>query len=281
MILRLSGKLAKKLSTVPDEAIPAHGNPFLDWSGHVFRVGRVQYILLTNTRSLYSVLFPGRGITRPDLYEEHAREQIRLQLERDGFGWMHDRFLAPDPEAVSYSRALNRHVTGSMNDMIFHAGFLIEEKEMSLDEVTHFLNHMPMSYLEDVYPDRSLEALAREMVWDRLAVCGAPLMVRAEEDNLDSTDVSGGLSLSPDPELLLVSLEDACRELGRPTAESGTQRPREATQALLLALKLHFPSFFEEHLAGRELYEDVLSDPVHGRIIRMKRVAAASLADYL
>lgn len=126
-----------------------------------------------------------------------------------------------------------------------------------------------------------LEIAARPVDWDRLAVCGAPLMVHEETAELEPTYVSGDLLAPPDAETLLASLRDACREFhGRPF-EPGDQRRREAVHSLLLALKLHFPGFFEEHLAGVEMYEEVLSDPISGRMIRMTREAAATLASYL
>jgi transcriptional regulator with XRE-family HTH domain len=129
--------------------------------------------------------------------------------------------------------------------------------------------------------DLRLEIEARPVDWDRLAACGTPLMVREGTAELEPTYASDDLSALPDAETLLASLRHACRELhGRP-AESADQRKREAVHSLLLALKLHFPSFFEKHLAGVEMYEEVLSDPISGRTIRMTRQAASALARYL
>jgi len=63
MILRLSTKLAAKIHEAPKVCVSPDANPFTDWSAHVFTAGRTQYILLTNTSSLYSVVTLGRGIT--------------------------------------------------------------------------------------------------------------------------------------------------------------------------------------------------------------------------
>ncbi|NOZ21562.1 MAG: hypothetical protein GXP25_10795 [Planctomycetes bacterium] len=41
----------------------ANPNPFADWPAHLFAADRVQYILATNTPSLYSMAIHGRGIT--------------------------------------------------------------------------------------------------------------------------------------------------------------------------------------------------------------------------
>jgi hypothetical protein len=63
MIFRLSAKLGKKLKFSPTEVLPAHTNPFADWSAHLFTADRAQYILISNTISLYSRVIFGRGIT--------------------------------------------------------------------------------------------------------------------------------------------------------------------------------------------------------------------------
>ncbi len=62
-IIRVSGKLGKKIGRSPDQETLMHKNPYLDWSVHLFRADRIQYILMTNTASLYSALIYGRVIT--------------------------------------------------------------------------------------------------------------------------------------------------------------------------------------------------------------------------
>ena len=45
---------------------PPPDDPLTDWSSHLFVAGRVQYILLSHTGSLYSAVMYGRGITDVD-----------------------------------------------------------------------------------------------------------------------------------------------------------------------------------------------------------------------
>ena len=54
MILRLSQKLATKIKagTLPEK--PLDENPYADWSCHLFTADRTQYIIMSNTKSLYS-----------------------------------------------------------------------------------------------------------------------------------------------------------------------------------------------------------------------------------
>ena len=62
MIFRLSQKLAEKIKEAPSRSLPPDPNPYADWSAHLFTAERTQYIILTNTPSLYSAVVYGRGI---------------------------------------------------------------------------------------------------------------------------------------------------------------------------------------------------------------------------
>lgn len=63
MILRLSTKLNTKIKAGTLKSMPLDENPYADWSCHLFTADRAQYILMTNTQSLYSSVMFGRGIT--------------------------------------------------------------------------------------------------------------------------------------------------------------------------------------------------------------------------
>ena len=69
MIFRLSEKLKAKVKAGTLATVPLDENPFADWSAGLFLVGRSQYILVTNTKSLYSTVLAGKGVTtkRPSL----------------------------------------------------------------------------------------------------------------------------------------------------------------------------------------------------------------------
>jgi hypothetical protein len=57
MIFRLTHKLAKKIRIAPLQNLPPDRNPFIDWTAHLFTAERVQYLIVTNTTSLYSLAF--------------------------------------------------------------------------------------------------------------------------------------------------------------------------------------------------------------------------------
>ena len=64
MIFRLSQGLATKIKEGTLPSLPLGDNPFADWSAQLFVADRTQYVLLSNTQSLYSTVIYGKGITR-------------------------------------------------------------------------------------------------------------------------------------------------------------------------------------------------------------------------
>ncbi len=146
MIFRLSHKLNAKVKAGPWAALPLHENPFADWSAGLFVAGRTQYILLSNTKSLYSTVMYGRGIT-DDTFIVRALRNIREFLAADGQEFVYRRFILPETGAVRFAGALNRSVTGSMNDLIAHATAWLAEGDRSPHDVGVRLNDVLLSAL--------------------------------------------------------------------------------------------------------------------------------------
>ncbi len=121
MIFRLSQKLNTKIKAGALRALPLHENPFADWSAHLFVAGRTQYVLLSNTKSLYSTVMYGKGVTTDSHFIERALGGIREFTEADGQAFVYHRLIVPATASVRFAKALDRSVTGSMNDLIKHA----------------------------------------------------------------------------------------------------------------------------------------------------------------
>jgi len=64
--------------------------------------------------------------------------------------FIYRKFIAPSAGTVSFAKALNRSVTGSMNDHIHAAKFMLAD-DMAPTEIGYRLNETPMSAL--VGPD--------------------------------------------------------------------------------------------------------------------------------
>ena len=117
MIFRLSQKLSAKIEEGTLPGLPLDVNPFADWSASLFVADRAQYILLSNTRSLYSTVMYGKGITNDGYFIERALSNIREFMEADGQEFIYHRFIVPATASVRFAKAVDRSVTGSTNGM--------------------------------------------------------------------------------------------------------------------------------------------------------------------
>jgi hypothetical protein len=92
MILRISQKLNTKIKAGKLADMPLDENPYADWSCHLFTADRTQCIILTNTKSLYSCVMYGKGITDDGRFIERVLSTIREFTEDDGqaFVYTHD-----------------------------------------------------------------------------------------------------------------------------------------------------------------------------------------------
>jgi len=161
MIFRLTLKLAKKIGIAPLPAIPYDNNRnrILDWNAHLFTAQRIQYIILTNTVSLYSIVMQGRGITNDKKFIREALSCMHDFMIIDGNKVMYENFIEPESKTIYFSKIVDRRVSGSMNDFIFQAKVDLIEGHKQPFDVSLRLNESPMSYLNYSHPRNEFRKL--------------------------------------------------------------------------------------------------------------------------
>ena len=165
MIFRLSQKLATKLKEGSLASLPLDENPYADWSAHLFTVARTQYIIVTNTKALYSVVMYGKGITDYSDFISRALSALREFMEGDSQSFVYQRLIAPTSGNVRFAKALDPSVTGSINELVKFATFYLEDGETSPHDVGFKLNDVLLSALalskKDAYgkPREAFKAL--------------------------------------------------------------------------------------------------------------------------
>jgi len=167
MIMRITAKLGKKIGISPKVALPAEPNPYTDWTANIFRAPRTEYIVLTNTHSLYSVIMPGAGITNEGAFVKRAFSYLSELLINDGDEFVLKRLVAPAFASVSFSKNINRAVIGSMNDLVLLAKYMLMEGELPLLELSFKLNMAPMSYLKHKRPRDVFSSMGIELEHSR------------------------------------------------------------------------------------------------------------------
>jgi len=89
----------------------------------------------------------GKGATSDSHFIEVTLDGIKELLADQGHESAYRRFIAPSVESVHFAKALDRSVTGSINDMIKHATYWLNDGDLSPHEIGIRLNEIPMSAL--------------------------------------------------------------------------------------------------------------------------------------
>jgi Domain of unknown function (DUF6933) len=123
------------------EALASSG-AFGDWYVHLVRFGRYEFALATSERCLLTMLLPARGL-RTSLVPSF-RAALESLLGRLGVPEEQVSREVAAMEPVSFARATNRRVLGSMNDFAFQAAHYLARGE-DLLTIADRLAHAPMS----------------------------------------------------------------------------------------------------------------------------------------
>ena len=122
MILHLSKQLATRLKCpFSMEGMPVIQTGRLDsWSGHCFRVGRIEYVLMMNDACLISILMPAKGLTSVESFFEAFLPRVAKVWEEHG-----GSFDSLNQEVIILKRS-NKSLIGSMNEAIKMIKFYAE-----------------------------------------------------------------------------------------------------------------------------------------------------------
>jgi hypothetical protein len=148
VIFRLTRRLAAKLGVEPVPSLPSAGNPLHDWTGHLFVAGRGQYIIVTNSVTLYSVVIPGGECRTAGTFVGAFTEELGGVLNRDGLGLLSSGVIPDLSKNLIFCRASDRRALGSINDFVFGAKVYIIEAGLPLPEVSRRLNQTPMKLIK-------------------------------------------------------------------------------------------------------------------------------------
>jgi hypothetical protein len=162
MIMRITAKLGKKIGKVPLKVLPLEKNPYADWSAHLFYAGHAQYILITNTVSLYSMVMFGKGITTDYRFLDQLTLRMSDFIRWDGHEVIYERLVIPSMNRFFFSKALNQTVTGSMNDLVRLAKHHLADGTVSPFDVSFLLNKTPMKSLKFLNPKEAFKKLGEK-----------------------------------------------------------------------------------------------------------------------
>lgn len=164
MILRFSTKLGGKIHEVPSTTAEFDGGYFADWSGHLFRFDRTQYILVVNSHSLFSTTIYGRGVTDFNTFFSSWSAQLRELHSDYGLKEIYDCQVAPTMGNIRISKVGNRSITGSLNELCIQAKSYLGQSDLSPYDISIRLNNVPMSAIDMKSPLDYYRSLTPQIV---------------------------------------------------------------------------------------------------------------------
>jgi hypothetical protein len=140
---------------------PASSGVLGDWYVHLVRFGRSEFAIATSERCLLTMLLPARELRRSLVPNLH--ESLRALLERLNVPEEQVSRELGAMQPVTFARATNRRVLGSMNDLAFQAGHHLA-RGGDLATLAERLAHTPMSAIGEKpghlgFPDMLARAL--------------------------------------------------------------------------------------------------------------------------
>jgi len=160
MVLRATTKFAERLKIQSLEKYDGKVSAFDEWYAHVFIAERIQYILLTNAYSLYSCVFPAKGVTNLRTFADVSYYWLTETMRKDGCGELVNRFIAQGDEVTAVYATNNRGVLGSMNDMVSQTKFFIYNLQLPQEEISSRLNGTVYKHIKYKRPVKILKQMA-------------------------------------------------------------------------------------------------------------------------
>jgi hypothetical protein len=161
MVLRATNKLARKLKIQSLQKYGQKVSAFEEWYGHLFTADRIQYILLTNAYSLYSCVFPAKGVTTLRAFADLSGYWLTEVIKNDGCDDIIRRIVIQSYETIDVYATNNKGVLGSMNDMIANSKFYLSEYNLNPIKISKQLNDMPFGYLKYKNPSVVINEMER------------------------------------------------------------------------------------------------------------------------
>ena len=113
-----------------------------EWYFNTLIIERKHYFLLTESKSLYSILIYAFGLNTQEKFEISLAKNIAKAIGQMNFGFSEVNF---EIKEVMYAKTINKAILGSQNDLIYMAKTIPFK---SIDETMARINETPMSYLK-------------------------------------------------------------------------------------------------------------------------------------
>ncbi|MBC8549865.1 MAG: hypothetical protein H8D23_09450 [Candidatus Brocadiales bacterium] len=143
----MTANLAKRITVKPVSNVKRSQEPHLDWHANMFKLGRSQMIIVTNSVCLVSFVFGGAGMNDPSTFSKQVINHLVDYIRNWNLEEYADMFNKINPEEIVIAKTDDRSVLGSMNDLVWLAKNHQVPGRVYLGDLSYQLNHAPMSML--------------------------------------------------------------------------------------------------------------------------------------
>jgi hypothetical protein len=153
-IVNATKKAWDRLKATPPSANNVDDTILGSWCAHIFYFGHRQFSILTNERTLFTIIVPAKNITNIEIVLPQTITEV---LERYEIPKQSSAILLKQLSEVQFTRNTNRQVLGSMNDFIKIAKFILEDTpDISLIDLSLQLCQMPCSPIQMKSPKKAI-----------------------------------------------------------------------------------------------------------------------------
>ena len=153
-IVNATKKAWERLKVTPPSANNVDDTILGSWCAHIFYFGHRQFSILTNERTLFTIIVPAKSIINIEIV---LPQTVAKVLERYEIPKHSSTILLKQLSEVQFRRNTNRQVLGSMNDFIKNAKFILEyTPDISLIDLSLQLCQMPCSPIQMKSPKEAI-----------------------------------------------------------------------------------------------------------------------------
>ncbi len=130
MLIHCTVKLLKEIGLTEDDFIDnaSQGSAISEWYAHLFFLARRKCVIFVHAKTYYA--FVAYGVKREDVrcLDKVFRTNLGCHLYEDGFSPEAIKKALAMAGTVVYGRATDRHVLGTMNQMIYEFGACLDRR---------------------------------------------------------------------------------------------------------------------------------------------------------
>ena len=127
-------------------------NDLCEWYCNLFIANRRKYFIVANAITLYSIIFPAKGIKNESDFINRFISELSDQMKSDGFKEIFDNNIKNNCEEVYYCKTESRSVLGSMNDMINMLKYSIEFQDSIERVIKELCNRTLFTCINPAFP---------------------------------------------------------------------------------------------------------------------------------